>query len=196
MRTRHGVILAGLLTVLLGVTTAGPAAAGDPPSWSVTPAWTQDGYGPGNSGLNPDESRLVPGRVGKLAPQWSIAATGIEVCARQAAPVPDGGAIFLPGRESIGAFDADTGDKIWTYPYADPMDMRTPLLAMYSGTLLVATSGCQSVSDPNGELLALDAATGKLRWKAHTEAPDETLTVDHRPGRLDCRRWITHLNIA
>jgi hypothetical protein len=35
MRTRHGVILAGLLTVLLGVTTAGPAAAVDPPSWSV-----------------------------------------------------------------------------------------------------------------------------------------------------------------
>lgn len=174
MRVRRGLGFAVLLTALVG----GPAAAGPPPSWSVTPAWTHDGYGPGNGGFNPDESRLVPGRIGKLRQQWSIPATGQQVCARQAAPVTDGGAIFLPGRESIGAFDADTGEKIWTYPYADPMDIRTPLLAVYSGTLLVATSGCQSVSDPNGELLALDAATGKLRWRARTEAPDETLTVD------------------
>jgi outer membrane protein assembly factor BamB len=181
MHLRHWVTVAGLLTAVFGATAMGPvepAVADPPPFWSVTPAWTHDGYGPGNGGFNPGESRLVPGRVGKLEQQWSIAATGRQVCARQAAPVTDGGAIFLPGRENIGAFDADTGDKIWSYPYADPMDMRTPLPAVYSGTLLVATSGCQSVSDPNGELLALDAATGKLRWKARTEAPDETLTVD------------------
>jgi outer membrane protein assembly factor BamB len=167
---------------MFGVTvlgSGGAAAAADPPPfWSVTPAWTHDGYGPGNGGFNPDESWLVPGRVGKLERQWSIPATGRQVCARQAAPVTDGGAIFVPGRESIGAFDADTGEKGWTYPYADAMDVRTPLLAVYSGTLLVATSGCQSVSAPSGELLALDAATGKLLWKARTAAPEETLIVD------------------
>lgn len=176
MRLRHG-----LLVAVLGVAgpgLGGPAVADPPPYWSVTPAWTHDGYGPGNGGFNPDESWLVPARVGKLAQKWSIPATGDQVCARQAAPVSDGGAIFVPGRESIGAFDADTGEKIWTYPYADPMDVRTPLLAVYSGTLLVATAGCQSVSAPSGELLAVDAATGKLRWKAPTAAPEVTLAVD------------------
>jgi outer membrane protein assembly factor BamB len=174
MRLRH-VVVAGLMTVVAG---AGPAAAGPPPSWSVTPAWTHDGYGPGNGGFNPAESRLVPSRVGELRQRWSIPATGTQVCARQAPPVSDGGAIFLPGRESVGAFDADTGEKIWTYPYADPMDTRTPLLAVSSGLLLVATSGCQSVSAPSGELLALDAATGALRWKAQTTVPETSLIVD------------------
>ena len=181
MRLRHGVMVAGLLAAMLGTTvmgSGGPTAADPPPYWSITPAWTHDGYGPDNSGFNLDESWLVPGRVGELKKQWSIPATGRQVCARRAAPVTDGGAIFVPGRESIGAFDADTGARFWTYPYADPMDVRTPLLAVFSGRLLVATSECQSASSPGGELLALDAATGRLLWKAPTTAPEETLTVD------------------
>jgi outer membrane protein assembly factor BamB len=124
------------------------------------------------------ETWLLPGRVGQLKKQWSITTTGQEVCARQAAPVVAGGRLYLAGRESLGAYDAQTGAKIWSHPYADPMDMRTPLLAVSADTLLVGTSGCQSVSDPDGELLALDTATGAVRWTAHTEAPDETLTVD------------------
>jgi outer membrane protein assembly factor BamB len=181
MRVRHGVTVAGLLTAMFGMTavgSGGPAAAEPPPFPSVTPAWTHDGYGPGNGGFNPDENWLAPSRVGRLEQQWSIPATGDQVCAHQAAPVTDGGAIFVPGRESISAFDADTAEKIWTYPYADAMDTRTPPLAVYSGVLLVATSGCQSVSAPSGELLALDAATGKLRWKARTSVPNVVLAVD------------------
>jgi outer membrane protein assembly factor BamB len=174
MRTRHGVLLA----VVLGAAVAGtgaPAVAGPGPN---VPGWTQDGYAAGNGGYNPDESWIVPARLGRLAKQWSITATGQEVCARQAAPVVAGGRLFLAGRESLGAYDAETGKKIWTYPYADPMDTRTPLLAVSGGTLLAGTSGCQSVSDPDGVLFALDAATGKRRWQADTEAPDQTMVVD------------------
>jgi outer membrane protein assembly factor BamB len=173
MRTRHRVSLAALLAALLGAVAAGPAAGSAGP-----PDWTHDGYGPGNGGYNPDESWIVPARLGALAKQWSIAATGREVCARQAAPVVAGGRLFLAGRESLGAYDAGTGKKIWTYPYADPMDTRTPLLAVSGDTLLAGTSGCQSVSDPDGVLLALDAASGKPRWQGSTEAPDQTMVVD------------------
>jgi outer membrane protein assembly factor BamB len=180
MRTRHGVALAGLLTAALGAMAAGsggPALAA-PPAWADAPSWTRDGYGPGNGGYNPSETWIVPGRTGRLAEQWSITTTGQEVCARQAAPVVSDGRLYLAGRESLGAYDAATGKSLWSYPYEDPMDTHTPILAVSGGTLLAGTWGCQSVSDPDGELLALNAATGALRWKASTDAPDSVLAVD------------------
>jgi len=157
-----------------------PVAAG-PPIGPVAPSWAQDGYGPQNSGYNPDERSLRPGHLRGLAQRWTIAATGDEVCAHQAAPVIDHGRIFLTGREGLGSYDAGTGHQIWTFPYADPMDVRTPLLAVSPvnrGTLLVATAGCQSASDPDGDLFALDPATGAVRWHQHTDWPDYVLTVD------------------
>ncbi|WP_433363416.1 PQQ-binding-like beta-propeller repeat protein [Actinoplanes sp. CA-142083] len=174
MRLRHGVAAAALLSTF--VMNAGGIAAAEPRQ--AMPGWAQDGFGPGNGGFNPGERWLAGARLGQLAQQWSIPAIGQQVCARQAAPVTDGTTIYLPGRESLTAHDATTGKQIWSYPYSDPMDTRTPLLALHDGTLLVGTSGCQSVSDPNGELLALDPATGKPRWTAKTEAPDEVLAAD------------------
>jgi outer membrane protein assembly factor BamB len=141
-------------------------------------SWSQGGYGATDSGFDPGESRLLPGRLGQLARQWTVAATGTQVCASQSAPVTAGGRIFLTGRESLGAYAAKTGKTLWSFPYADPMDTATPRLAVAGSTVLAATWGCQSQSDPDGDLYALDAATGALRWKAHTDAPDVTLVVD------------------
>jgi len=173
MRVRHGALLAAVLGIVLAGSNA--VAAAPPPGDAQ--GWFQDGYGPGNGGYNPDEHWIVPERLRRLAPRWSIPATGQQVCAAQSAPVVAGGRLFLTGRESLGAYDASTGTKIWSYPYLDPMDTYTPMLAVSGGTLLAATSGCQSVSDPSGMLLAFDAATGKLLWRADTDAPNATLIV-------------------
>jgi outer membrane protein assembly factor BamB len=181
MSTRHGVSLAALLSATLTAVAAGsgaPAAATPATGTVVAPGWTQDGYGPGNDGFNPLEAWLLPGRVPQLAKQWSITAKGQEVCARQSAPVVADGRLYLTGRVGLGGYSADTGARIWSRPYPDPMDMFTPLLAVSGDTLLAGTSGCQSTSDPDGDLLALNGATGALRWRVHTEAPDYTLTVD------------------
>jgi outer membrane protein assembly factor BamB len=184
MGTRHRVSVAALLSATLTAVLAGSvgtveaAPATGTTGTVVAPGWTHDGYGPGNGGFNPLEAWLLPGRVAQLAKQWSIAATGQEVCARQSPPVVADGRLYLTGRVGLGAYRADTGVRIWSRPYPDPMDMYTPLLAVSGDTLLVATSGCQSVSDPDGDLLALNGATGALRWRAHIEAPNEALIVD------------------
>lgn len=128
-------------------------------------SWAQDGFGATGSGFNPAEKWLVPARLARLKRQWTVTATGRQVCASQSAPVMAGGRLFLTGRESIGAYDAATGKPLWTHAYADPMDTVTPRLAVAGDTVLAATWGCQSQSDPNGDLLALDAATGALRWQ-------------------------------
>jgi outer membrane protein assembly factor BamB len=161
-----------LIAVLIAALWPGPAAAASPPGWA------QDGYGPADSGFNPAESRLVPARLSELKRQWTITATGRQVCASQAAPVTGGGRLFLAGRESIGAYDAETGRPLWTHAYTDPMDTYTPRLAVVGDTVLAGAGGCQSQSDPSGYLIALDAATGALRWEAGTETPDVALTVD------------------
>ena len=183
-------MLAGMRTVLLaGVLTAGlifplqPAAAAPaqpaPVSAQAEPtAWPADGFDPANTGWNPAETQLVPAALGVLTQRWSIAATGQEVCARQTAPVVSGGRLFLTGREGVSAYDAGTGRKQWTFPYADPSDTVSPSLTVSGGLVLVASYGCQSSSDPDGLLTALDAVTGKVRWEQPTDAPAETLIVD------------------
>ncbi len=90
-------------------------------------SWAQDGYGATGSGFNPAETRLVPARLGQLKRQWTVTATGTQVCASQSAPVTAGGRLFLTGRESIGAYDAAMGRPLWKHAYADPK--KSPLRA-------------------------------------------------------------------
>ncbi|MDT4995255.1 MAG: outer membrane protein assembly factor BamB [Actinoplanes sp.] len=170
MHRSYELLAAGLTAVLLAGAPLPASAAGGP-------TWATGGHDAENTGWNPGETGLVPATMDKIAPGWSIAATGTEVCARQSAPVLGGGRLFLTGREGVGGYDGRTGRRLWTFRYADPMDTYTPLLALSGRTLLVASSGCQSASDPDGMLTALDTATGRVRWHLRTDSPDATLIV-------------------
>jgi outer membrane protein assembly factor BamB len=178
MRKQTGFLAAGLTAALLAGAPVPAQAAGVPAPAAAVPTWAANGYDAANTGWNPGETRLVPGHLDKILPRWAVAATGQEVCAKQSAPVLAGGKMFLTGREGVGSYDVRTGRRLWTLPYADPMDTATPLLALSGRTLLVASWGCQSASDPDGFLTAVNALTGKVRWKAQTDTPDETLIVD------------------
>jgi outer membrane protein assembly factor BamB len=158
---------------MVGGLGAAPAAAAAGP-------WSQDGYGPSGTGYNPAETVITAATVGKLRARWSLATAEAPEgsCARQAPPVVAGGRLFVTDQVGVGAYDVRDGSRIWVHKFLDPGDTVTPLLAVAGGRLLVGWSGCASQSDPDGDLLALDAATGAQQWTVSQDAPVSTMVVD------------------
>lgn len=152
--------------------TAGPARAG-------AAGWAQDGYGPGNTGVNPNERTITVGNAGALRYRWSIV-SGVSrgTCMFQAPPVVADGRLFLADQSGFAAYRAGTGGRIWRHPVAVPGDQETPAFAVAGSVLLVAVNDCGSTSDPDGELTAYDAATGAERWTVRRDAPLYRMVVD------------------
>lgn len=165
----------GVLVGSLVATTGASPATAAPASVS----WAQEGYGPGNTGYNPRERVITAATVGRLDYRWSILSPVVpRSCPRQAPPVVAGGRLFLADQRGFGAYSAGTGRRIWRHGFSDPGDAVTPTLAVVGNILLVASSSCASVSDPDGDLTAYDAATGVVRWSRHRDAPMYRMVVD------------------
>jgi outer membrane protein assembly factor BamB len=153
---RIGAILAAVvsLAALSGV----PAQAATPPA-----AWTQDGYGPGNTGYNPAESVVNAGTVGALKLRWTVKPGAGEPGCRPApiGPLVLGGRMFVLDRGTVGAYDVATGKLLWrgSEPYVEAAG-----LAIVDGRLLVTEVNCFSNSDYDTNVVALDPQTGKLLW--------------------------------
>jgi outer membrane protein assembly factor BamB len=173
-----GVAVCGLAVASLAAApvTAAPVAVAPHVAAGV---WAQDGYGPGNTGVNPSETTITAANVAALAYRWSIVSPlAHDACGHQNPPVLGGGRLFLTDQGGLAAYDATTGHQLWTKRFVDPADESAPVLAVAGGTLLVATDDCQSQSDPDGDLTAYDVATGAVRWHVHRDAPMYTGVVD------------------
>ena len=90
-----------------------------------------------------------------------------------------GGQFTAPGVNHIGevqAWNVDTGEKAWTYPYSASPTWGS-MLATAGG--LVFTGGTN-----DGKIHAFDAATGKLLWEFETTsgivAPPTTFSVNRK----------------
>jgi outer membrane protein assembly factor BamB len=161
---------AALFCVLIGPVTAVAA---------TTTAWRADGYGPGNTGYNPIETEINTGTVASLDYRWSAVSPVVRfACSRQSAPVVADNRLFLTDQGGFAAYNATTGARLWTYRFADPTDARTPRLNVVGSRVFAAVTGCQSVSDPNGDLRAFNASTGALLWSVSRDAPMFGMVVD------------------
>jgi outer membrane protein assembly factor BamB len=142
--------------------------------------WAQPGYGPGQTFYNPAESVLNAGSIGRVTDRFTtdLPSADGEFCTRPAPPVVSGGRVFVAETTGIGAYAAGTGKLLWQHIWEAPEDENTPSLAVSNGLLLVGNAGCQSASDPNGTLRALDVTTGKQRWSQTFDTPVDTLVVD------------------
>jgi outer membrane protein assembly factor BamB len=163
--------------VMVGVLAVGlaPSAATAAPSSD----WAQDGFGPGNTGVNPSERTITTRNAGDLRYRWSVL-SGITrgSCMAQSPPVIAGRRMFLPDQNGVAAYDAVTGQRLWRR-HPETADVETPKLAVAGNLLLSAANSCGSVSDPDGELTAFDVATGEIRWSVERDAPMYTMVVDH-----------------
>ena len=156
------------LTALL-ITPGGPARS--------APAWTHDGYGPGNTGYNPYESRLNLGTVKSLRLRWTARpAPGVEGCAHAPdPPLVAGGRVVLQEGGGIGARDVRTGKRLWLRPGFSLLGRR---MAIEGGLLFVTDSSCYSQSNYDGVITALSLATGKVSWQARQGSTVDKLVVD------------------
>ncbi len=86
-------------------------------------------------------------------------------------PVVAGGRVFQPTWAGIEALDAESGEKLWTYPEEnDEVASFYPSPAVHGGTAYVGTES---------GLVAVDAENGEEQWRVET---DGQVTASPVPG--------------
>lgn len=107
--------------------------------------------------------------VNKLRPAWVFQAAPIGLIANppsfslEAAPIVVDGVMYLSGWDGyVWALDAATGEELWRYRHAIPLDL--PLCCGNVNRGVAVARGKVFYSSPNGHLVALDGRTGKAVW--------------------------------
>jgi outer membrane protein assembly factor BamB len=146
---------------------------------AVLPAWDHPGYDAEDSYYNPHESAINAGSINHLTRTWSAPLRQLDPsCAGSSLPLVADGRVFVSDAMGISAYQASNGRALWHFTWAAPDDALTPYMAISGSTLIAANGDCHSNSDPNGQLTALNVATGKQSWQVATDIPIATLAVD------------------
>ncbi|MFC7530294.1 PQQ-binding-like beta-propeller repeat protein [Actinoplanes sp. GCM10030250] len=154
-------------------------AAATPAAATPASLWDHPGYDAEDSYYNPAESVVNAGSIGRLTRKWSVnLRKSDESCSGPSAPVVAGGRIFASDHLGISTYGAADGKLNWRYDWPDMMDNDTPVMAVSDGLLIAANGDCNSQSDPDGQLTALDVATGKMRWGLGSDMPINSVVVD------------------
>jgi polyvinyl alcohol dehydrogenase (cytochrome) len=143
----------------------GPAGAQENAEWSM------GGHDIGNSRSNPSESILNTSTARNLALKWTVTTAG-DVSATPA--VVDGAAYFPDWGGTFWKVDADTGQVIWSRQVADYVNRAG---AVSRSSPAVAGNTVYIGIHDGAELLAIDTATGNLRWSTVIDThPNAVLT--------------------
>jgi polyvinyl alcohol dehydrogenase (cytochrome) len=159
VRRGGGVLAAGLLMA----SVSARAGAQD---------WPSAGADLSNTRHQPAETWVGPANVARLQPRW-VFTTGGDV---SATPAVVDGAVYVPDwAGNLFKIDAASGAARWTRRIPDytglPGSFARATPAVADGTLYVGTQAGAAW------MLALDAATGELRWKTLLDAhPAATVT--------------------
>lgn len=163
--------------------------------------WPQAGGGPAHA----------PGNVAitGLGPAWSasVGRGGGYRRSLTAQPVAAGGRVFaMDSDAAVGAFDLASGGRLWRRDTQDKGDRSTNIgggVAVVDGTVY-ATTG-------RADVLALDAATGEVRWRKPLGSPARSaptlaegrLFATTLDGKLVClgaadgeRQWAYQAEVA
>jgi outer membrane protein assembly factor BamB len=158
--------------LILAVGLSAPARAAAPVDWP------HPGYDADDSYYNPHESAINLGTIGHLTRRWTVQLRKQAACAGFSAPLVAAGRVIATDQYGISAYNASTGAASWHFDWPDPVGTETPSMAVDGTTLIAATTDCFSQSDPDGTIVALDLATGRVRWRVNSDAPAFSLVVD------------------
>ncbi|MBB4747641.1 PQQ-binding-like beta-propeller repeat protein [Actinoplanes lobatus] len=167
-----------MLAWFLSVTLAAGAAA-SPAAAAVTPVWDHPGYDAENSYYNPAENVINAGSIRRVGKKWQVKLRSSDTsCSGWSAPLLSGGRVVASDQLGVSAYAADTGRLLWRYDWDDPGDNGTPRLGVVDGLVILANNGCNSQSDPDGQIIALDLRSGLPRWSQSTDIPVNDTAVD------------------
>ncbi|HEX6358376.1 PQQ-binding-like beta-propeller repeat protein [Actinophytocola sp.] len=162
----HRVTLAAIVFVAVG---AVGAVQGAPTAAQPGSAWPMGGHDHANTRWNPVERTLSPATVPNLTAKWTHATRG-DV---SATPAVVGGAVYFPDwGGGFSKVDAATGEPLWQRSVpeyvgiAEAVSRSSP--AVVGDTVYIGTQR-------GARLLAIDTATGDLRWST---------TMDDHPSAI------------
>ena len=137
-------------------------AAQEPQNW-LTYHGTYDGHR--HSALD----QVTTGNVASLRVAWAFQTGAVGLIASpatyalQGTPIVVDGVMFLSGFDgNVWALDAATGDLLWHYQHAIPLDV--PLCCGTINRGVAVAQGRVFYATANGHLLALDATSGRVVW--------------------------------
>lgn len=144
-----------------------------PLSLSGGEAWTTYGYEPGHTGFNPDASAV--GSDAGMA--WEAGVEGIYTLRE---PAVAEGRLFVGSKETMYAFDAETGEDAWTAYLGGMAHHFAPTYR--DGTLYAVSKEAGGVDNgAPGHVHAIEADSGTVTWSKSVPA---TSTVAHDGSRL------------
>lgn len=170
-RRRTARFIASAMTVAtVAIFSATPAVAAAT-AGARTGRWVMGGADLDNTRSNPAEFRLRPENVGELRTRWTFRTAG-DVSATPA--VVDNAVYFPDWGGYFWKIDARNGKVIWSHRVADYVGIDGALSrtspAVVGGTVYIGTQ-------QGARLLAIDTATGNLRWATVADAhPHAVLT--------------------
>jgi hypothetical protein len=147
---------AAVATAALSLAVVGPSLPADA---SPAPIWAQNGYGPGNTNDNPNESVLTASTIGHIKLKWKLNAT--PACGPKIAPVVIGQSLFTAGPHGLDSYNTVSGARRWH----DGLNQEIDGLAISDGLLIVLTSACTLPSAYVSVLTAFNLSTGHEVWQ-------------------------------
>ncbi|MBH0111874.1 PQQ-dependent dehydrogenase, methanol/ethanol family [Novosphingobium sp. YJ-S2-02] len=143
--------------------------------------WASHGLDSGETRFSPLD-QITPDNVGQLGVAWYADFDSRSLRGVEGTPLVVDGVMYATGAWSkVLALDAVTGRKLWEY------DPEVPGAAARDGCCGVVNRGVAYhdghvfVGTFDGRLVALDAATGQVRWSVDTTEGDRPYTVTGAP---------------
>jgi quinohemoprotein ethanol dehydrogenase len=93
------------------------------------------------------------------------------------------GTIYIPdGADNVYAIDAGTGEIIWTYePHLPPDPLGEVICCGWDNRGVAIGDGMIFVSQLNGDQVALDQETGKVKWSTPVVQPGQGYSITSAP---------------
>lgn len=147
----------GTATASSGPATDQALTNPNPADW---PMYRRTYDGSGYSPLN----QITKDNVNELQFAWS---TNLGPGAVQVTPIAYQGVVYLPHPDdTVQAFNAKTGDRLWEYKRQLPEDIDQATFSLPRTVRNIAVYGDKIYhASSDGYIVALEAATGKLAWE-------------------------------
>src|ERR1700742_4938846 len=93
------------------------------------------------------------------------------------------GTIYIPdGADDVFAIDASSGHRLWTYePHLPPDPLGEVVCCGWDNRGVALGDGMVFVSQLNGAQVALDQATGKVKWSTSVVKPGQGFSITSAP---------------
>ncbi len=174
----------GLSAALLLAMTATPSFAGVTDQDILADQQTTEDvvtYGMGLRGQRYSPLEMVNKEtVEEIRPVWAFSLGGEKQRGQESQPLIKDGVMYVTGSYSrVYAIDAKTGDELWQYDARLPdgimpcCDVINRGVALYDDLVIFGTL--------DAKLVALDAKTGKVRWKKTVENYQDGYSITAAP---------------